>query len=73
MARVADWICDRLSEEGVKHIFLPPGGGAMYLNDAAATRADIAGISCHHEQAELRLRLTAERATQLIPVSELLW
>ena len=51
MARVADWICDRLSEEGVKHIFMLPGGGAMYLNDAVATRADIAGISCHHEQA----------------------
>ena len=35
----------------MKHIFMLPGGGAMYLNDAVATRADIAGISCHHEQA----------------------
>ena len=49
--RVADWIVDRLSKIGVKHIFLLPGGGAMYLNDAVAKHPELEGIACHHEQA----------------------
>lgn len=49
--RVADWILRRLAEEGIRHIFMLPGGGAMYLNDALACEHRIAAIPCHHEQA----------------------
>ena len=49
--RVADWIVARLAQEGVRHIFLLPGGGAMYLNDAVASQSAIEGVACHHEQA----------------------
>ena len=49
--RVSDWIISRLADEGVKHIFLLPGGGAMYLNDAITCESRIDPISCHHEQA----------------------
>ena len=49
--RVADWIMMRLADEGVRHIFLLPGGGAMYLNDALACEARITPVPCHHEQA----------------------
>jgi acetolactate synthase-1/2/3 large subunit len=51
MMRVADWIMRRLADEGLKHMFLLPGGGAMYLNDALACEPRITPVPCHHEQA----------------------
>lgn len=49
--RVADFIADFVAELGVKHIFLLPGGGAMYLMDAAGKCPDIEAVACLHEQA----------------------
>jgi acetolactate synthase-1/2/3 large subunit len=49
--RVADWILHRLADEGIGHIFVLPGGGAMHLNDALACEQRIEDIPCHHEQA----------------------
>lgn len=49
--RVADWILRRLADEGIAHIFVLPGGGAMHLNDALACETRIAAVPCHHEQA----------------------
>jgi len=51
MMRVADWIMQRLADEGLRHMFLLPGGGAMYLNDALACEPRITPVPCHHEQA----------------------
>jgi acetolactate synthase-1/2/3 large subunit len=48
--RLADYVCSFLKQQGVSSIFLVPGGGAMYLVDAAGQ----SGLSCvpnHHEQA----------------------
>lgn len=49
--RVADWLLSRLADEGIRHIFMLPGGGAMYLNDALACESRVAAVPCHHEQA----------------------
>lgn len=49
--RVADWIMQRLADEGLKHVFLLPGGGAMHLNDALACEPRLMPVPCHHEQA----------------------
>jgi len=49
--RVADYILMRLAQEGVSDVFLLPGGGAMYLDDAIACEDRISPIPCHHEQA----------------------
>ena len=49
--RVADYLMQRLADEGVTNIFLLPGGGAMYLNDAIAVERRITPVPCHHEQA----------------------
>jgi acetolactate synthase-1/2/3 large subunit len=49
--RVADYIMQRLADEGVSDVFLLPGGGAMYLNDAIACEGRITPVPCHHEQA----------------------
>ncbi len=51
MMRVADLIMKRLADEGLRHMFLLPGGGAMHLNDALACEKRITPIPCHHEQA----------------------
>lgn len=51
MANVSDRILQRLVEEGVRHIFMLPGGGAMHLNDAIARESRITPVPCHHEQA----------------------
>lgn len=49
--RVADYLIQLLADLGVTDIFLLPGGGAMYLNDAIACEPKIKSIACHHEQA----------------------
>lgn len=49
--RVADYIVRTLADEGVRHVFLVTGGGAMHLNDAIARESRIAYICNHHEQA----------------------
>ena len=59
--RVADWILRRLADEGIRHVFMLPGGGAMYLNDAVACEPRLAAVPCHHEQA-------AAIAAELAPI-----
>ncbi|MEP6811284.1 MAG: thiamine pyrophosphate-binding protein, partial [Chthoniobacterales bacterium] len=49
--RLADYVMRRLADEGVRHIFLVTGGGAMHLNDAIARESRIHYICNHHEQA----------------------
>jgi acetolactate synthase-1/2/3 large subunit len=49
--RVADYLMSRLADAGAAHVFLLPGGGAMYLNDALVCEKRLTPIPCHHEQA----------------------
>ena len=49
--RVADWVMKTLANEGVRHVFLLPGGGAMHLNDGLACEPRLTSVPCHHEQA----------------------
>ncbi|BCK86742.1 acetolactate synthase isozyme 1 large subunit [Sideroxyarcus emersonii] len=49
--RVADYIADFIAKLGIKHVFLLPGGGAMYLMDAVGKHPDIEAVACLHEQA----------------------
>ncbi|MDR3395071.1 MAG: thiamine pyrophosphate-binding protein [Parasulfuritortus sp.] len=49
--RVADYIMSRIAAEGVKHVFVLPGGGAMYLVDALGLNPDMDFVPNHHEQA----------------------
>ena len=47
--RVADYVCKRLAEAGVSHVFLVTGGGAMHLNDALV-QSSLSFVCTHHEQ-----------------------
>ena len=51
MIRVADYIMNRLHANGVKHIFMVTGRGALFLSDAVAGHKELTGVSLHHEQA----------------------
>ena len=51
MIRVADYIMNRIMEEGVKHLFYVPGGQCVYLMDALRRAQELEGVSVHHEQA----------------------
>lgn len=51
MERVADYIIERLSEEGVSHIFMVTGRSILYLTDAVARHGKMQAICTHHEQA----------------------
>ena len=49
--RVSDIVIDFLYKLGVDTIFTVTGGGAMFLNDAIASHAQMKVICNHHEQA----------------------
>lgn len=51
MVRLADYVIQRIVDEGVKHIFLITGRGILYLSDAVAKNEAMTPISVHHEQA----------------------
>lgn len=51
MIRVADYIIQRLVEEGIRHLPLITGRGILYLSDAVAKNPDIRPVPVHHEQA----------------------
>ncbi|MDQ7824274.1 MAG: thiamine pyrophosphate-binding protein [Candidatus Eremiobacteraeota bacterium] len=51
MIKVSDFIVKRLTEHGVRHVFMVSGGGAMHLNDSVGRSSDIEYICNHHEQA----------------------
>ncbi len=49
--RLADYVASFVARQGVRSIFLVPGGGSMYLVDAVGQNADIDYVPNHHEQA----------------------
>lgn len=49
--RLADYVIRRIADEGVRHIFTLPGGGAMHLDDALGRCEDIQFVCNLHEQA----------------------
>lgn len=48
---VAQYIARFLADQGVRHVFMLTGGGAMFLNDALAFEGRLTPVYCHHEQA----------------------
>lgn len=48
--RVADYIFQRIAEQGVEHVFFLPGGGAMHLNNALHRESRLHPVSMLHEQ-----------------------
>ena len=51
MKHVSDVIADILVANGISHVFMVTGGGAMHLNDAFGRHPGLTPVFCHHEQA----------------------
>ena len=49
--RVADYIANFLSDNGIEDVFMVTGGGAMHLNDALGHHKKLYCTFNHHEQA----------------------
>jgi acetolactate synthase-1/2/3 large subunit len=51
MVKLSDYVIQFIADQGVKHIFMVPGGGAMHLNDSLGRCKDIEFVCNLHEQA----------------------
>ncbi len=49
--KLSDYVMDFVARQGVKHLFLLPGGGSMHLVDSAGRNAGFEYVCCLHEQA----------------------
>ncbi len=49
--KVSDYVVRFIAEQGVKHVFLVTGGGAMHLNQSLGAETAISPICNSHEQA----------------------
>jgi len=49
--KLSDYVVEFVAEQGVKHVFMLPGGGAMHLNESLGRHPDIQFICNLHEQA----------------------
>jgi|CXWL01.1.fsa_nt_gi acetolactate synthase-1/2/3 large subunit len=49
--KVSEYVASFLADQGVRHVFMVSGGGAMHLNDAFGRESRMQVICNHHEQA----------------------
>ena len=67
--RLADYVMNFIAQQGVKHVFLITGGGAMHLNDALARCCDLTYVCNHHEQASAIAAELYSKATNNLGVA----
>ncbi|HMD15300.1 MAG TPA: thiamine pyrophosphate-binding protein [Terriglobales bacterium] len=67
--RLADYVMSFVARQGVKHVFLLTGGGAMHLNDALARCGDLTFVCNHHEQASAIAAENYSKATNNLGVA----
>jgi acetolactate synthase-1/2/3 large subunit len=68
MIKVSDYIAKRLTEHGVKDVFMISGGGAMHLNDSIGKEKKLSYYCNHHEQASAIAAEGYSRATGKLAV-----
>ncbi len=51
LTRLADYVAAFVAAQGVKTVFLVPGGGPMFLIDAFGRSTELDYVPNHHEQA----------------------
>jgi acetolactate synthase-1/2/3 large subunit len=49
--KLSDYVVDFLVQQGLRHIFILPGGGCMHLADSVGLRPELDYVCCLHEQA----------------------
>ena len=66
--KVSEYIAQFLTDQGLRHVFMLTGGGAMHLNDAFGKHTSLEKIYNHHEQASAMAAESYARLTRKIPV-----
>jgi acetolactate synthase-1/2/3 large subunit len=67
--RGADYVASFLVEQGIKAVFLVPGGGNMFLVDAVGQQPGLEAVPNHHEQASALAAEAYSRITERIGVA----
>jgi acetolactate synthase-1/2/3 large subunit len=49
--KLSDYVVDFIAQQGVRHVFMVPGGGAMHLNDSLGRHPGLKYVCNLHEQA----------------------
>ena len=66
--KLSDYVANKVSENGTKHVFMVTGGGAMHLNHSFGSHKDIECIFNHHEQGCAIGAEAYYRLTNILPV-----
>ncbi len=61
--KLSDYVIQFIEAQGVRHVFMVPGGGAMHLNDSLGQSKSITWVSNLHEQASAMAAETYAKAT----------
>lgn len=69
LMRVADYVANFIKSEGVDTVFLVPGGGAMFLDDALGLVSGLNYVANHNEQASSICAEAYSRVTENIGVA----
>jgi acetolactate synthase-1/2/3 large subunit len=67
--KLSDYVMQRVAEQGVKHVFFVPGGGAMHLNDSLGRCPGVEYVSNLHEQASSIAAEAYSRVTNQLGVA----
>jgi acetolactate synthase-1/2/3 large subunit len=49
--KLSDYIWEFIADQGVRHVFIVPGGGCMHLVDSLGQNKRLTYVNCMHEQA----------------------
>jgi len=69
MPKVSDYVIRFIADQGVKHVFLVTGGGAMHLNESLSRCQEIEPICNSHEQASAMAAEIYGKATNNLGVA----
>ncbi len=69
MPKLSDYVVQFVADQGVKHVFLVPGGGAMHLNESLSRRRDLEPVCNLHEQASAIAAENYSKATNNLGVA----
>src|SRR5579864_991021 len=69
MAKLSDYVIQFIADQGVKHVFLVPGGGATHLNESLSRCGKIEFVCNLHEQASAIAAENYSKATNHLGVA----
>ena len=69
MPKLSDYVVKFVADQGVKHVFLVTGGGAMHLNQSLSGVAQIEPVCNSHEQASAMCAEAYAKATHSLGVA----